>query len=234
MFAESGFKEWAGHIPFSDERESIAHIKSHLMSDDHLGHLSLNGMHFSTFGNDAFQKISILCVYTALAIGFHHTHHNTGFVNDGERDRSDRLFCIMDLKVKRLSKTAIVPQYAHDDDAGLDLFVAETLTLAPGERGQVKTGIAVAIPQGYAGLIWDKSGVSHNGGIKTLGGVIDAGYRGEILIGVVNVGAESYTFAEGGKAAQLLIQAIERVVVVESDVLDETLRGERGFGSTGV
>ena len=140
----------------------------------------------------------------------------------------------MDILAKLLTKNAVLPRYAHEGDAGLDLFAAEELTLLPGERGQVKTGVALAIPEGYVGLIWDKSGISHNGGIKTLGGVIDSGYRGEILVGVVNLGREPYTFAEGAKAAQLLIQAVAHATVVESETLDATVRGEGGFGSTGI
>lgn len=137
------------------------------------------------------------------------------------------------LQVKRLDGDAVLPHCAHEGDAGLDLFAAEAITLAPGARGQVKTGIAMAIPHGFVGLIWDKSGISHNAGIKTLGGVIDAGYRGEILVGVVNVGEKSHTFTKGAKVAQILIQAVEEVVVVESETLDTTVRGEAGFGSTG-
>lgn len=139
----------------------------------------------------------------------------------------------MKLQVRKLSNDARMPQYAHPGDAGLDLFAADTLMLAPGTRGQVKTGVAVAVPEGHVGLIWDKSGISHNNGIKTLGGVIDAGYRGEILVGVVNLGEESYVCEKGAKIAQLLVQKIEQVEVTEVDTLEETPRGTAGFGSTG-
>lgn len=140
----------------------------------------------------------------------------------------------MNIKVKRLHPDAQIPNIAHVGDAGCDLFAVESLILKPGERGQVSTGIAMEIPLGYVGLIWDKSGVSHKGGIKTLGGVIDSGYRGEFLIGVINLGQEAYTFEKGNKVAQLLIQKIEAPIFEEVEDLDDTTRGEGGFGSTGI
>lgn len=139
----------------------------------------------------------------------------------------------MELKVKKLVPHAVLPKYAHEGDAGMDLFVAEALTLKPGERGQVKSGIVMAIPKGYVGLIWDKSGLSHKAGLRTLGGVIDAGYRGEIMIGIINLGDKDYTFEVGSKAAQMLIQKVESPEIVEASELDTTARGENGFGSTG-
>lgn len=139
----------------------------------------------------------------------------------------------MKIKVKKLHPDARIPNIAHAGDAGCDLFAFEPLTLNPGERGQVSTGIAMEIPVGYVGLIWDKSGVSHKGGIKTLGGVIDSGYRGEFLIGVINLGSEAYTFEKGNKVAQLLIQKVEAPTFEEVVESDDTSRGESGFGSTG-
>ncbi|KND46733.1 MAG: Deoxyuridine 5'-triphosphate nucleotidohydrolase [Parcubacteria bacterium C7867-006] len=139
----------------------------------------------------------------------------------------------MILKVKRLESDAILPSYAHPGDAGLDIYSGEDLTLAPGESGKVKTGVSLEIQDGFVGLVWDKSGLSINHGIKTLGGVVDSGYRGEIMIGVINLGKESYTFEKGHKVAQMLIQKIERVEVIESDELNDTSRGVGGFGSTG-
>lgn len=139
----------------------------------------------------------------------------------------------MELKIAKLHPQAVLPQYAHDTDAGMDLFCVETITVAPQERAQVSTGIAMEIPAGYVGLIWDKSGISHKHGIKTMGGVIDAGYRGEIKIGVVNLSGEAYTFEAGHKVAQLLIQKIEQPTIIEVDALSDSSRGVRGFGSTG-
>ncbi len=137
------------------------------------------------------------------------------------------------VKAKKVNLDSILPSYAHPGDAGMDMYTGESLTLAPGQTGKVKTGVCLEIPDGHVGLIWDKSGLSINHGIKTLGGVIDSGYRGEVMIGVVNLGKESYTFEKGHKVAQMLIQKVERVEVVESVELSDTSRGIDGFGSTG-
>lgn len=137
------------------------------------------------------------------------------------------------LQIKRLDPDVPLPSYSYDDDAACDLCAAEEVTLAPGERAQVRTGIALAIPRGYVGLVWDKSGLSHRHGIKTLGGVIDSGFRGELLVGVLNVSDVPYTFERHHKVAQLLIQEKETVRIEEVDALPEAERGERGFGSAG-
>ncbi len=139
----------------------------------------------------------------------------------------------MKLQVSLLSPNAVLPTYAHTHDAGMDLYALEEAAVIPGERKQIRTGIAVAVPNGYVGLVWDKSGLSHKFGLKTFGGVIDAGYRGEILVGIQNFGTETYTFAAGDKIAQMLIQAVEHPVIEIVETLDETNRGESGFGSTG-
>lgn len=137
------------------------------------------------------------------------------------------------VRIKKLDATAEILRYAHEGDAGLDIFAAETLTLAPGARTSVATGIAMEIPEGYVGLVWDKSGLSHKHGLKTLGGVIDAGFRGEVRIGVVNLSGEAYTIEKGHKIAQILFQKVERAVIEHVDELSDTSRGEHGFGSTG-
>lgn len=139
----------------------------------------------------------------------------------------------MELKVKKLSPDAILPAYAHSWDAGMDLFANETVTINPGEVGKIKSGIAFEIPDGYVGLVWDKSGLSMNHKLKTLGGVIDSGYRGESVVGIINLGSEPYTFEKGHKIAQMLIQKIEHLNVVEVENLSESDRGANGFGSTG-
>jgi dUTP pyrophosphatase len=138
------------------------------------------------------------------------------------------------LSVQRLDPSVPLPSYAHHGDAGLDLYAREAVTLVPGERAQVATGVAVEIPHGYVGLVWDKSGLSHKYGIKTLGGVVDAGYRGEIFVGVVNLGTEPYTFERHHKVAQMIIQRCEQVEVKEvTDLSSSSSRGTSGFGSTG-
>lgn len=139
----------------------------------------------------------------------------------------------MELKIQKLHQNAQVPTYAHDGDAGMDLYAVEKVTVVPMERAQIPIGIALEIPNGYVGLVWDKSGLSHKHGIKTLGGVIDAGYRGEVQVGVVNLGHESYTFEAGHKVAQLLIQKVEHPHIVEVETLSDTSRGDGAFGSTG-
>jgi len=140
----------------------------------------------------------------------------------------------MKLRVKRISSEAKLPVYQHPGDAGMDLFAAEEVKLSPGEVKAVPTGIKMAIPDGYVGLIWDKSGISLQG-VHRLAGVVDAGYRGEVKVVMVNLGKEPFVFKQGQKVAQMLIQpvlAIEVVDVGEGD-LDETARGAGGFGSTG-
>jgi len=139
----------------------------------------------------------------------------------------------MELRIQKLHPDAVMPAYAHHDDAGMDLFSIEDVVVLPQQRVQIATGIAMEIPEGHVGLIWDKSGVSHKGGIKTLGGVIDSGYRGEIKIGVVNLSDEPYVFEAGHKVAQLLIQRVEQPVIVEVETLTDSARGDNAFGSTG-
>jgi len=139
----------------------------------------------------------------------------------------------MQLKIKKITEDAIIPKYATKDDAGMDLFAVENVELEPMQRAQIGTGIAMEIPEGHVGLIWDKSGLSHKFGIKTLGGVVDSGYRGEIKIGVINLGKEKYVFEKGHKVAQMIIQKKETPEIVESVGLNNSERGEGGFGSTG-
>ena len=139
----------------------------------------------------------------------------------------------LELKVKRIGD-AKLPDYHYDHDAGLDFYVSTETTLAPGERKQVSTGIAVAIPEGYVGLLWDKSGHSHKRGLKTLGGVIDSGYRGEVLVGMINLSDVSVTLKKHDPVAQMLIQRVEHVEVQEVEDLNSTERGARGFGSMGI
>lgn len=140
----------------------------------------------------------------------------------------------MTIKIKKLSADAIIPRYANPSDAGMDFFARENAQVSPGERKLISTGIALAIPPGYVGLIWDKSGIATKFGIKTMAGVIDAGYRGEIKILVHNLSTTPYTFEKGSKVAQLLIQPVEQRSLIVVDELDETERGEGGFGSSGL
>ncbi len=143
----------------------------------------------------------------------------------------------MKIKVRKITERAIIPRYAHPGDAGMDLFSCESISLLPGERKLIATGIAMCIPEGYVGLVWDKSGLAANHGLKTMAGVIDAGYRGEIKVLVHNLSGGAYAVEAGSKIAQLLIQPVERGEIAEiSGVqeLGETSRGDQGFGSSGV
>lgn len=140
----------------------------------------------------------------------------------------------MQLEVKKLVPEAKLPTRAHADDAGLDLYSVEECTLASGERRAMKTGIAMAIPSGYVGLFWDKSGLAAKAGLKTMGGVIDAAYRGELQVILINLSDAPYEVQKGAKIAQLLIQKVELPEICEVTELDDTIRGESGFGSTGL
>lgn len=139
----------------------------------------------------------------------------------------------MQLKVKKVHPEAKLPSYGHPNDAGMDLYAVEDTILEPGKPTRVKTGISVEIPVGYVGLCWDKSGLATNHALKTIAGVIDSSYRGEIMVGIINLGSESYTFKKGEKVTQMLIQKVENVEIVEVEELSATARGEGGFGSTG-
>lgn len=139
----------------------------------------------------------------------------------------------MQILFQKLHPDAKLPSYAHAEDAGMDFYALEAVTIAPGERAAIKTGIAMAIPAGYVGLFWDKSGVAIKRGMKTIAGVVDSGYRGEVLVGLHNLGKEQQTFAAGEKVAQMLIQKVEHFELEEVDELDDTARGAGGFGSTG-
>lgn len=138
----------------------------------------------------------------------------------------------MKLKVKKMSPDAKLPLYGHKGDAGMDLFSSSEYVLQKGEVYAVPTGVKVEIPMGYVGLIWDKSGVSLKG-VHRLAGVVDAGYRGEIKVVMVNLSQDPFVIDKGMKIAQLLIQPIVEVDVVEVEDLEDSSRGEGGFGSTG-
>jgi dUTP pyrophosphatase len=140
-----------------------------------------------------------------------------------------------ELAVKLLTSTAKLPDKANTFDAGLDLYndEQETITIAPGQRRLISTGIAVAIPKGFVGLIWPRSGHAVKKGIDTMAGVIDSPYRGEVKVLLVNESDEYQTFNFGDKIAQILIQYSPDFTPVAVDNLSETSRGENGFGSSG-
>ncbi len=142
----------------------------------------------------------------------------------------------MILRFRRLSDDAAAPERAHDDDAGYDLRSAEEARLEPGERASVGTGIALAIPEGCAGLVLPRSGLAARHGVTLANapGLIDAGYRGEVRVLLLNTDrSEAFEVGVGDRIAQLVITRHEAPQLVESDALDESVRGAGGFGSTG-
>lgn len=139
----------------------------------------------------------------------------------------------MKLQIKKLYRDAVIPTRAHKEDAGIDLYAYGSHVIQGGETKKIPVGVALEMEVGYVGLIWDKSSIGSKG-LKTLGGVVDAGYRGEIQVIMHNLTHEPYTFLHGHKVAQMLIQKVELCDVIEVDELSDTVRGEGGFGSTGI
>lgn len=140
----------------------------------------------------------------------------------------------MIIKIQKIDYKAIIPNYANKDDAGLDFYSVEELIIKPNERAAIRTGIKMEIPSGYVGLVWDKSGLALNSGVKTMAGVVDSGYRGEIKIVLVNLSDKNFEIKNGQKIAQMLIQKIEKAEVEAADNLSGSERADNGFGSTGL
>ena len=137
------------------------------------------------------------------------------------------------LKIKKLDIDAKIPSYAHPGDAGLDLFALIDVTIPAISKITIGTGIAMEIPNGMVGLVWDKSGLAVNSGLKTMAGVVDSGYRGEVLVCLMNLSKKKHVFKKGDKIAQMIIQKKETVSIKEVKELSDTRRGKGGFGSTG-
>ncbi len=137
------------------------------------------------------------------------------------------------IKIKRLHPEAVIPHFAHQADAGMDIFSTETVVIKKGERKKIATGIAIELPEGYVSLVWDKSGLATNHGLTNLAGVIDAGYRGEYFITMLNTGDADYTIEKGHKIAQILIQKVEHPTIEEVTELSDSERGAGGHGSSG-
>jgi dUTP pyrophosphatase len=143
----------------------------------------------------------------------------------------------MRLAIRRLDPDLPLPGYAHAGDAGMDLYAAQDITLEPHQRALVSTGIAVAIPEGFAGFVQPRSGLAIKHGLSLVNtpGLIDSHYRGEIKVIAVNLDPVTpISIRRGDKIAQFVIQAVVRAELIECAELDETVRGEGGFGSTGV
>lgn len=139
------------------------------------------------------------------------------------------------MKIKKIKDNAIIPKYAHQGDAGVDLYSIEDYLLKPSERVLVSTGIKISIPKGYEAQIRPKSGLALNHGISIVNtpGTIDADYRGEIGIITINLGKEDFKIEKGKKIAQMIFNKVEEAEFEEVEELENTTRGEGGFGSTG-
>lgn len=141
----------------------------------------------------------------------------------------------MQIPVLKLDTALPTPRHAHSGDGGVDLHSRVDVELAPGERDLVPTGVAVAIPAGYAGLVMPRSGlaVRHGIGIVNSPGLVDSGYRGELMVALMNHGSEAFKVVRGERIAQLLVVAVETQEWIEVERLPESSRGADGFGSTG-
>jgi dUTP diphosphatase len=142
---------------------------------------------------------------------------------------------VIELPIKRLREDAVVPERAYAGDAGLDLAACERVELPPGERALVGTGLAVAIPEGYAGFVQPRSGLAARHGLTIVNapGLVDAGYRGELRVALLNTDAtEPFLVEPGMRIAQLVVLPIPELELVEVDELPSSERGVRGFGSS--
>lgn len=139
----------------------------------------------------------------------------------------------MQLKVKKLDNDAKLPTTGHPGDAGIDFYALEEVVFAPLAQMRIRTGVAVEIPEGFVGLVWDKSGISFNKGLKIMGGVVDAPFRGEFVASMVNLSEKTQVLEKGQKFTQMLVQKFEHCEIVETAELSETVRGEGREGSTG-
>ncbi|HIH16367.1 MAG TPA: dUTP diphosphatase [Candidatus Diapherotrites archaeon] len=142
----------------------------------------------------------------------------------------------MKLLVKRVSADARLPAYEHEGDSGLDLYATESCEIKPGQRRLVPTGLKIAVPKGFEAQVRPKSGLALKEGITVLNapGTIDAGYRGEIGVIVINHGERPFKAEKGKKIAQLVLARVEQAEVTEVSELEATTRNESGFGSTGL
>ncbi len=139
----------------------------------------------------------------------------------------------MQVRVLKIKDNAKVPVFAHDNDAGADVFAIERTVVPARGRATIPTGIGLAVPDGYVALVFDKSGLASKYGLFKAGGVIDSGYRGEIHVIMTNTADNDYIFEEGDKLAQIVFQKVEHPDMVVVSEFEDTERGDSGFGSTG-
>lgn len=140
----------------------------------------------------------------------------------------------MKIKIKRLNGDVIMPTYAHPGDVGMDVYSLEDYELAPMERKIFPIGFAMEFPEGFAAIVKDKGGPPMKYGLHTMGGVFDAGYRGEYNVNLINLGSEPHKIFKGDKLAQIIIYPIEIAELEEADELSDSSRGDGRFGSTGI
>ena len=142
----------------------------------------------------------------------------------------------LEISIRRLDPGVPLPSYAHPGDAGADLVTTEDVTLKPGERALVPTGISIALPEGYAAFVHPRSGLAARHGLSIVNapGTVDAGYRGEIKVALINHDlTEPIVLSRGDRIAQLVIQRVEHAVFADVDDLPDSARGAGGYGSTG-
>lgn len=153
-----------------------------------------------------------------------------------DSDEGEAVSETVPVAVRQLDPELPLPAYAHPGDAGADLVAAQDVELAPGARALVRTGIAIALPEGYVGLVHPRSGLATRLGVTVLNapGTVDAGYRGEIMVNLINHDPEhSAKIARGDRIAQLVVQRVERADFLRVDELPDSVRGAGGHGSTG-
>lgn len=156
------------------------------------------------------------------------SYTNKGKTEQPKPEASDET----EVKIKKMHPSAQIPQYSREGDAGFDLVAVEGASLKPGQRASLHTGLAFEIPTGFVGLIWDRSGLSHKKGLKSLGGVVDSSYRGEVMVGLLNTSSEPIELMKGDKIAQMIIQKFESVDFKLSEDLTPTERADNWAGST--
>lgn len=139
---------------------------------------------------------------------------------------------VLNIKIKRLNDEAVIPSFAYDNDAGMDLYSTEDVEIPAGSRAKISTGLAFEIPRDYVGLIWDRSSVPIKKGLKTVGGVVDSGYRGELYVGMANVSKEPVEVSKGEKIAQMVIQKFFQPQIEVTDELAESERADKTQGSS--
>lgn len=140
----------------------------------------------------------------------------------------------MKIKIKRFDKEIELPKYSRKGDAALDIRSAESCIIEAGKRKAVKSGIAIELPEGYVGLVWDRGGIAAKHGVHTMAGVLDSNYRGELMIVLKNLSEDDFKIERGDRIAQLVIQQVVEADVEESDELSDSNRGDGRFCSSGV